>query len=298
MGDDILKRKLLITAGISCLVAASFTVGAFAGSNFQEIKAYLEHGVKFEISGKEYVPQDSTGKDTSPIIYNGTTWVPLRDFAFALGAHIDRDSKTNTISIYPNTATSEYVKPTDKATTNTKTPATTPKSTTQPSSSPTPTSVPTPAPKPAPKPNDSIDKMNAERARHDKAIQRIENSYKDEKTAIEKQLSQISGSVYRFSDKFDYQSKLNIKTTEKAVIQKKLDILLMDDSYEANAQRDKLTKDLNSINSEIEKMNTDWENQARYNNLRDMLEKAEEKYKKDLKIENDIYQMNLQNLSN
>lgn len=68
-------NKKFITALIASSLAVSCIgvgVGAFAGSNQESIKAYLNLGIKFTVDGKGWSPTDSTGTKSYPITYNAT----------------------------------------------------------------------------------------------------------------------------------------------------------------------------------------------------------------------------------
>lgn len=58
---------------------------------YREIKLFLD--------GWEIVPTDADGKSTEPFIIDGTTYLPLRALASALGLEVAWDGKTNTVSL-------------------------------------------------------------------------------------------------------------------------------------------------------------------------------------------------------
>jgi hypothetical protein len=78
---------------------ASAGAGAYAASSLQEIKAFLNKGVKFTVSGKSWAPKDANGKAVYPITYNGTTYLPIRTAGSALGVEIGWDAANNTVNI-------------------------------------------------------------------------------------------------------------------------------------------------------------------------------------------------------
>lgn len=93
-------KKTTIIAGMSALMLLSASAGVYAGSNLQEIKAYLNKDIKFEVN-KKAVELKSGEQKLSPITYNNTTYVPLRSAGELLGADIQYDSKSKTIQITP-----------------------------------------------------------------------------------------------------------------------------------------------------------------------------------------------------
>jgi hypothetical protein len=95
--EIFLKRKLLISLVAGTLIVTSASVGAFAASNLQAIKANLNLGLKFKVDGKEWVPTDQNGKTVYAITYNGTTYLPIRSAGNALGVEVGWDGKNNTV---------------------------------------------------------------------------------------------------------------------------------------------------------------------------------------------------------
>nr|WP_306663489.1 stalk domain-containing protein [Myxococcus sp. CA039A] len=75
------------------------SVGAFAASNLEEIKAYLNMGVKIQLNGKAWQAKDQEGKPLYPITYEGSTYLPVRAVGEALGVEIGWDGETETVLI-------------------------------------------------------------------------------------------------------------------------------------------------------------------------------------------------------
>ncbi|MUG70964.1 MULTISPECIES: copper amine oxidase N-terminal domain-containing protein [Paenibacillus] len=105
-----MKKKLLLTTGLSALVATSVYVGAFAASNLQEIQAYLNMGIKFKLNGKAWQAQDEAGNVINPITYNGTTYLPARAVGEAFGVKVGWDAENNTVLLGENGTTETIVK--------------------------------------------------------------------------------------------------------------------------------------------------------------------------------------------
>lgn len=91
-----MKKKIMVG-----LLAGSMTfgvaAGVYAGSNMQEIKAYLNGDIQFKVHGADWRPKDTDGNEMMPITYEGSTYVPLRAVSNALNAAVDYDPKTDTV---------------------------------------------------------------------------------------------------------------------------------------------------------------------------------------------------------
>jgi hypothetical protein len=86
-----LKKKLAIAA-ISLSMFASMGVGAYAASNLQEIKAYLNSGLSFKVNGTPFQLQNGNGGTLAPITYKNTTYLPIRAVSDALGVAVHYDN--------------------------------------------------------------------------------------------------------------------------------------------------------------------------------------------------------------
>ncbi|MVP01857.1 copper amine oxidase N-terminal domain-containing protein [Paenibacillus lutrae] len=87
---------------ISSIVASSLlfgSVGVFAAGGIEKIQAYLNHGIKFQVNGASWVPKDSDGVKLAPVVYEGSSYLPARAVAEALGAEVKWDDDTQTIYI-------------------------------------------------------------------------------------------------------------------------------------------------------------------------------------------------------
>ncbi|MDQ1236147.1 hypothetical protein QE450_003645 [Paenibacillus sp. SORGH_AS306] len=140
------KKKWIIPIYIAAM-ALTGSAGVYASSTLESITASLNHNLNIEISGKAYKPTGPNGESLSPIVYQGTTYLPVRSISEALNTDVNYDSSNNKISITPKSSASANSKPastsnststtpnaatttptvTDKASINTSTPsATTP----------------------------------------------------------------------------------------------------------------------------------------------------------------------------
>ena len=90
-------KKKWIATGAAAIFLISTSAGVYAGSNLQEIKAFLNPSIKFQVNGKPFQPQNEKGAVLAPISYNGSTYLPLRAISTALGVAVEYNTQTNTI---------------------------------------------------------------------------------------------------------------------------------------------------------------------------------------------------------
>ncbi|MGN7356395.1 stalk domain-containing protein [Paenibacillus sp. SAF-054] len=93
-----MKKKATV-AFISVAMLGCLGTGVYAGSNLQEIKAYLNPDIKFKVDGKPVQLQNSSGAVITPISYKDTTYLPVRSISDLLGVTVNFDGKTNTIQL-------------------------------------------------------------------------------------------------------------------------------------------------------------------------------------------------------
>lgn len=93
-----MKKKVAITL-TSLAMLGCLGTGVYAGSNLQEIKAYLNPGIKFKVDGQSVQLKNSSGAVIAPITYNNTTYLPVRAISDLLGVTVNFDGKSNTIQL-------------------------------------------------------------------------------------------------------------------------------------------------------------------------------------------------------
>jgi hypothetical protein len=72
------------------------TITVFAGA--KTIEAFYNN-IKISIEGKAVELKDATGNTVEPFIYNGTTYLPVRAIAEALGMEVKFNETTNTVEL-------------------------------------------------------------------------------------------------------------------------------------------------------------------------------------------------------
>ncbi|MBG9794091.1 copper amine oxidase [Paenibacillus dendritiformis] len=91
-----MKKTAIVT-----ITAAAMAFGVVAGVSaapvLEKISAQLNWSIKFQVNGKEWKAQDSAGNKLAPIMYGGTTYLPVRAVADALGTAVEYDAKNQMI---------------------------------------------------------------------------------------------------------------------------------------------------------------------------------------------------------
>ncbi|USB33769.1 stalk domain-containing protein [Paenibacillus sp. YPG26] len=92
----IRKRNLGIALAILGMTVTG-AAGVYAGSNLQQIKAYLNYGLGVEVDGT--LLKDSSGRKLNPITYQNVTYLPVRAVAQGLGSTVNVNPAGNTVQI-------------------------------------------------------------------------------------------------------------------------------------------------------------------------------------------------------
>lgn len=95
----IMKPRKLLIAAMTAGMLLSGAAGVYAGTKLEKITAYLNHDIRFELNGEAYVPVDGSGEELAPILYNNTTYLPVRATAHALDVPVTYDEKTDVVII-------------------------------------------------------------------------------------------------------------------------------------------------------------------------------------------------------
>jgi hypothetical protein len=77
-------------------------VPSFAAQTVKKLEAYYKD-IKLEINGAIVVPKDANGKVVDPFIVDGTTYLPARALAQALGCDVSWVTETNTVVVKSET---------------------------------------------------------------------------------------------------------------------------------------------------------------------------------------------------
>lgn len=90
------KNRLIQTTACAMALSAALTVSAFAATN---VTATLRPDVTVRIDGVTCDFYNAQGKEVYPIIYNGTTYIPLRAVGELMGKNVNWDGTTGTASL-------------------------------------------------------------------------------------------------------------------------------------------------------------------------------------------------------
>lgn len=90
------KNRLIKTTACAMALSAALTVSAFAATN---VTATLSPDVTVRIDGAVCDFYNAQGKEVHPIIYNGTTYIPLRAVGELMGKNVNWDGATGTASL-------------------------------------------------------------------------------------------------------------------------------------------------------------------------------------------------------
>lgn len=91
-------KQFLLGFLIGSLLFSSITVFA----DITEIKAFLSD-IKIALNGQVLELKDVNGNKVQPIVYNGTTYLPVRALANAFEKEVDFNGTTNTVEIKEKT---------------------------------------------------------------------------------------------------------------------------------------------------------------------------------------------------
>ena len=100
-------KKTHIAAALaltSCMI-----VGAAAVSQPQNVVATFRPDITLKVNGTTYNVRDTNGNLVSPLLYNGTTYLPLSALGRMLDADVSWDASTNTVIINDADTASDYI---------------------------------------------------------------------------------------------------------------------------------------------------------------------------------------------
>lgn len=84
-------RKYTTGAIFGCVLSIAATV--YADEGLKEIEAYLKPSLSLTLDGKSVTP------DSPPIVYDGSTYLKLRDVAKLTGLQVNWNDKTQTVEL-------------------------------------------------------------------------------------------------------------------------------------------------------------------------------------------------------
>ena len=95
MGNNMKYLKQFVISFAVCLFAIplALTISAFTGSKTVEL---FYRDIKVKIDGEELILKDANGEIIEPFIIDGTTYLPVRAIAEAVGYNVGWDNENNT----------------------------------------------------------------------------------------------------------------------------------------------------------------------------------------------------------
>ena len=100
-----LNNAKWFTLGILvCILATALLIPAFASTGHKQATLNYNN-IKITLDQKEIIPKDGNGNPVEPFIIDGTTYLPLRGIANALGLGVNWDPSTGTVALTTGGAT-------------------------------------------------------------------------------------------------------------------------------------------------------------------------------------------------
>ncbi len=88
------KRIITLVLALALVFCLAFTASAVANS----VQATLHYrDIKITMNGDALTPKDAAGNVVEPFIIDGTTYLPVRAVAEALGLEVNWDNETSTV---------------------------------------------------------------------------------------------------------------------------------------------------------------------------------------------------------
>lgn len=90
------NKKRVIGILLVVILLVSTTAFATVGSRTAQL---VYNNIKIVLNGKEITPTDANGNAVEPFIIDGTTYLPVRGIASALGVNVGWDGATKTVTL-------------------------------------------------------------------------------------------------------------------------------------------------------------------------------------------------------
>lgn len=87
---------------IGILMTTVIVCGMAYAKQMSETAELFYKNIKIELNGRQVNPKDGNGNVIEPFIINGTTYLPVRGIASALGIKVEWNSETNTVILKSN----------------------------------------------------------------------------------------------------------------------------------------------------------------------------------------------------
>ena len=90
-------KKRLQGLILGVLIGTLLTSGVAVATNTTTLYDVITDGVKIVLDGKEFICTDANGNIVQPMIYNGTTYIPVRAVSSAFGKAVYWDGEEQTV---------------------------------------------------------------------------------------------------------------------------------------------------------------------------------------------------------
>jgi hypothetical protein len=70
-----------------------------AAPNMKQITAFINDSLKVTLDGQPFVAKDAKGNEVKPIVYNGSTYLPVRAVAEVTGLTVNYNNQTSTVEL-------------------------------------------------------------------------------------------------------------------------------------------------------------------------------------------------------
>lgn len=92
-------KKTHIAAALALTSCMVIGAAAVSTGTPQNVTATFRPDVTVQVNGTDYIIRDTNGTQVSPLIYNGTTYVPLATMGQILGVQVSWDAATQTVVV-------------------------------------------------------------------------------------------------------------------------------------------------------------------------------------------------------
>lgn len=89
--------KVFLSGMVASFLIIGFAIPAFAA--YQKTATLNYNDIKITVDGKQVTPKDANGNTVEPFIIDGTTYLPVRGIASALGLDVSWDQATDRKSV-------------------------------------------------------------------------------------------------------------------------------------------------------------------------------------------------------
>jgi len=97
-------KKALPLLAIVFTIAGSFMLGVQAASGSEPITAYVGYDIGVQYDGQSVTLKNANGERVFPILYEGSTYVPIRAISNLFGVPVEWDAATRSVLLGTSTS--------------------------------------------------------------------------------------------------------------------------------------------------------------------------------------------------